>query len=884
MRRWVPSRGGGTGLGQSSTRRPLSISFFFAPARAQHPRARITHHHKMPAPTRLPAAAAALGMLAAFSSSGAAQIPTPVLLHPTPDTLILQNGYVSATFNLTRGSLDVLQGRFVGDGDFSASPNLAGYTSSPSGRRGALAVMSWGLGSDASTASFDRPAPLPFAVTSNTSELAGFCVTLADAPAASAPRLNATLCLSIANSNPRGLTIGLPTLVATSAFAPTLTALSLAFAPPDAVIWYASRGVRQGFAQSQGYISSPAGNLAGRFYGIGDGATGAVEVLSLAGGGVPIPDVQSYIFAGSAAGGTTNSGLGLALFGAASPTDEWTSGFDGGATVQVAAGKQGPPVALVVYPNDYSFPPSDVPPTLPAKVVVDDLRSILTAVHGSPVSALHSYDFAPEVRAAPCLVHSGNQCYAPDFNFYDPDSGVSNSAMLYSFDPAVLDQVRGQLETNLAHVCQPSDPPSRCVPGQAIHHFVGNCNGGGPECVCTTMPSGVQDCVVYDAISGAVQTGPNVFTVLAALRYAGATGNSTWLAAHMPLLRSMLGFLESAFVPNVGLYNVPGSLQIDVFIRTNFTADSNAMIIILAELFAEAEGSLGNSTGAAFWQARAATLRTSLNTYLLAPSGDHYCTQSNLRADGGVDVCARDFVDYDANAIAVAAGVPTSAKAANAILARLDGGKCTHAGRATYVSEVTYNASNCVNGNTGDSAVSMGRIAWQDALARKAVGDAAAVVAFNTLILGPLQADLLRRTWLPERFDCSGNDAHNAYYFEYPAVVALLLYEVKYGLSLQMQHVLVDPLSADDFDFAMGSGDGAIHIGYYAGAAFHATLPAAFSGTRTFSVTGAAQGAWTVTPTGPSAPAAFPATVGADGVLTFTVPVGGGLGVDAAKN
>ena len=46
--------------------------------------------------------------------------------------------------------------------------------------------------------------------------------------------------------------------------------------------------------------------------------------------------------------------------------------------------------------------------------------------------------------------------------------------MLYSFDPAVWGQVRGQLETNLAHICQPTDPSNRCVPGQAIHHFVPN--------------------------------------------------------------------------------------------------------------------------------------------------------------------------------------------------------------------------------------------------------------------------------------------------------------------------------------------------------------------------------------------------------------------------
>jgi hypothetical protein len=82
----------------------------------------------------------------------------------------------------------------------------------------------------------------------------------------------------------------------------------------------------------------------------------------------------------------------------------------------------------------------------------------------------------------------------------------------------------------------------------------------------------------------------------------------------------------------------------------------------------------------------------------------------------------------------------------------------------------------------------------------------------------------------------------------------------------------------------MGSGDTAVHIGYYGGSAFHASLPGTFSGSRAFTVTGAQQGAWTVTPSGPSAPPAFPVTVGADGVLTFTVPVGAGMAVDAAKN
>ena len=52
---------------------------------------------------------------------------------------------------------------------------------------------------------------------------------------------------------------------------------------------------------------------------------------------------------------------------------------------------------MAVYPNDMSFPPSAVSDVLPDNVIVDDLRSILTAVHGAVVAQLHSYEFAPEV-------------------------------------------------------------------------------------------------------------------------------------------------------------------------------------------------------------------------------------------------------------------------------------------------------------------------------------------------------------------------------------------------------------------------------------------------------------------------------------------------------
>lgn len=72
--------------------------------------------------------------------------------------------------------------------------------------------------------------------------------------------------------------------------------------------------------------------------------------------------------------------------------------------------------------------------------------------------------------------------------------------MLYSFDPDVVDQVRGQLETSLAHVCPDDSRPSLCERGQAIHHFTES-----ESDTCETMPSGVRDCYVYNALSGATQ-------------------------------------------------------------------------------------------------------------------------------------------------------------------------------------------------------------------------------------------------------------------------------------------------------------------------------------------------------------------------------------------
>lgn len=158
--------------------------------------------------------------------------------------------------------------------------------------------------------------------------------------------------------------------------------------------------------------------------------------------------------------------------------------------------------------------------------------------------------------------------HAGDYNFYDPDDFLSVSAMLYSFDPAVHEQVRRLIETNGLYLCPQGAPKSRCDYGQMIHHFVPSCDGD-PSCVCQSNQWNplIQDCYTYQAISSASQSGPNIFWTLSALRYASVTGNATWLAGYMPKIRVSMQFLLDKFDASVGLFNVPGSLQIDTFIR-----------------------------------------------------------------------------------------------------------------------------------------------------------------------------------------------------------------------------------------------------------------------------------------------------------------------------
>lgn len=496
---------------------------------------------------------------------------------------------------------------------------------------------------------------------------------------------------------------------------------------------------------------------------------------------------------GNAPAGSSSSrtGFELVLAGSYPERDRWTgAGWAAAGPVRVEAGRRWAARATLAA-NDHDFPTGTLVepgPNLPAR----DLRALYTAIYASAAGVLDSYALPGAV--APTLANP-QRAYGNGNSFFDPDAWESVRTLLYSGDRYLQREARRIIERSGAAIL-----PS----GQIPHHFEG------------AQPT-------YVAISGATQTGPNIFWISAALDYAGATGDSGWLRAQMPRIESALRFITDRYDPEVGLIEAPGPLWIDVFIREHFTADTNAFMVGLLRRIADAEELVGDRDLAARRRALADDVAAGMNAYLWRD--DHYVTQ--LNPDG----TTRDLVDYDANLLAVAFGVAPPDRAQR-ILARVDAGPCTH-GRATWVSERHYGPDDTYNGNTGDSATAMARIGWADAHARRRVGDRA---TYRDAILDPLRADLLERTWLTERYDCAGNAIRAPLYHEYPELVAMLLREITYGIDLGLGSVTIDPFEPGPYRYDVGD----VKVDYSA-RAVALSLPG--GGEREFDIHGLTAGA-----------------------------------------
>jgi hypothetical protein len=152
--------------------------------------------------------------------------------------------------------------------------------------------------------------------------------------------------------------------------------------------------------------------------------------------------------------------------------------------------------------------------------------------------------------------------------------------------------------------------------------------------------------------------------------------------------------------------------------------------------------------------------------------------------------------------------------------------------------------------------------------------------SFDDHILGPLQRDVIRYTWLHERYSCQGTQAtqRTAAYFEFPSVVAMLTREVRYGIQLGIRNVTVDPLQPRGARFVFAVGNVLVDYRGYShtqGEALSSGVRMRFPGagvTRGYTITGMAPSQqYAITNHGPGCEDGGASVAGADehGVLRF---------------
>jgi len=724
------------------------------------------------------------------ATTQAATALLPTTLTRAPGRLILANGYVRVEFNLSHPQIDIVRADFSGAGNYG--PNLLAVGRNPAGRtRGGIVLER----DDTATASVSAitGATSPDAITPTVQARAhassqGVAAPLRVIVLAAAPSLVRVRIDGVADDPTMPLVTSDWTItLAAGARAFTLDVAAHAlrdagnvagirlssYLAPFSIYGFFARGVEQMMNSRAPFFASDSPLR--RFYALGGG--GSVDLTATG-------SARETVLMSARPGSAVRGGIQQVLAGHYPHHGAWTrAGWGNAAPARVTDGETWA-VSDTIAVNDADFPVGNLPPgsNLPA----DDLRALYTAIYASSAGALVTYDLPGETATT---LATPWRDYPHGHNFYDPDTWMAVSALVYSGDPYLQRQARTLIDKTGAHILSS---------GQVPHHFV------------DTTPS-------YVAISGATMTGPNIFWIASALQYARATGDYDWLRARMPLLERALGYLTDRYNPRVGLVDAPGPLWIDVFIRDHYASDTNAYMVEILREMADAErflavndGHAGNSAGvelAAGHEAMARSIAAAMNARLWA--GDHYITQ--LNPDGSV----RDFVDYDANLLAVAFGIASPARAA-LIMRRIDGGGCgpapVAAGYASTVnaaglldaSGVYYGPGDTYNRNLGDSSLAMGRIAWADGRASARVGDLA---AFDNRVLDPVRTALLTRTWLNERYTCGGVAVRAPYYHEYPEMVAMLLREVRYGVNIGLRTVNISPLGPTRYHYHIGDVD-----------------------------------------------------------------------------
>ena len=227
--------------------------------------------------------------------------------------------------------------------------------------------------------------------------------------------------------------------------------------------------------------------------------------------------------------------------------DTWLNGWDLVPSVDTIIADSWEAEFLISV-NDRNFPESNL--ITSENMDVKDLESLMTGVYASASGALCTGKNSPGCPKAEgnkkqfgfiaTTIARPDRGYGGTYNYFDPDNYISTSALIYSGDLFLQDQARYIIEQNGDNLCVGDVLKTGvCSYGQMLHHWEG------------IKPT-------YLALSGATQTGPNIFWTLSALQYAKNTRDINWLKNYMPTLRISAAFCFNLIDPNTHMILAPG--------------------------------------------------------------------------------------------------------------------------------------------------------------------------------------------------------------------------------------------------------------------------------------------------------------------------------------
>ena len=227
-----------------------------------------------------------------------------------------------------------------------------------------------------------------------------------------------------------------------------------------------SRGVVQmkGAPSGKDFLASI--DAVSRVYAMGGGTAMDVRFE-----GAPARANRTTVLLSSNSGNPYWSGMQRVVIGNYRDYDTWDLGWSGKPSVAVDAGATWTDTVQIA-PNDRNFPPplDDAYALGPGDGArpadSDDLEAIHTAIFGSAVGVLCSYDNevvqGKRVAQAATTIARPDRGYSGTYNYFDPDNYLTMHALLYSGEPYLQEQARLVIERSGAFLK---------TNGELPHHF-----------------------------------------------------------------------------------------------------------------------------------------------------------------------------------------------------------------------------------------------------------------------------------------------------------------------------------------------------------------------------------------------------------------------------